>query len=214
MYTPVPSSTPNRLVFPLQKKIWRFDVNPMTIQMTGGRLDPNEMDRFFSAIQVPVDEFMAEFKFVMSWKFQCFAIICALILPLYFVLICYICHIQGKAVRMNKETREKIQEIAREHNQYIAGRGLTWVVPAQCPRWVELWIADVPQQYQAMPMPIPMMPQQGIPTKVYPQPSPQASPYAQFSYPGYSQQPQGQQPATYQPNEYNRVLYGPGSYNA
>jgi len=43
------------------------------------------------------------------------------------------------------KTKEKIQEIAKEHNSDLRNRDLLWVVPKDAPRWIELWL-QLPEQ--------------------------------------------------------------------
>ena len=218
MYTPIPSSTPNRLVFPLQKGTFKFEINPMAVQMTGGRMTQQEVDRFFEYIQAPVDEFLDKFKFVRSCGFIVILIISALILPLYFFMLCYIMSVQKNAIKESAKCREKIQEIAREQNVYLSDRGLMWVVPAQAPRWVELWITPVGQSVHQAGFQVGMTQPPGganIPTKIYPQTPQQESQPLVYSYPGFSQQGQAhfqqhQQQMIFQQNQYGQNMYGPG----
>ncbi len=209
MYAPIPSSTPNRLVFALQKGNFKFDINPMTVTMTGGRMQQHEVDRFFEQIQQPTDAFMEKFKFVRSCGFIFILIISALILPLYFFMLCYIMSVQKNAIKESAKLRETMQQIAREQNVYLSDIGLMWVVPAQAPRWVELWITPVGQSvHQAgFQVGMPQPPMGNIPTKIYPQTPQQESQPLVYNYPGYGQQqPQPQ----FQQHQYNQNMYGPG----
>ncbi len=136
----IPSSTPDRLVFPLQRELSKFDINPMTVQLTGGRMSQQEIDHFFEQIQKPVEDLINGFKFIRSGGFICLVIICAIILPLYFFLICYLISKKEKEVAETKACKEKIQAIAKEQNAYLSDRGLMWVVPVHAPLWIELWV--------------------------------------------------------------------------
>jgi len=202
----VPPSTPNRLVFPVLRYSFQFQVNPLTPELTGGRITHQEVSRFFSEIQKPADEYISYFKFMDSTGFIILRVICAILFPLVFFLRCYIIYKKKKAKKHLLICREKMKVIADEQNRYLEGRGVKWAVPPLAPLWVELWMVPPGQSIQAgFQNPTTQVPT-NIPTKIYPQTPQEINPLI-YQYPGYTLKPQAQNQQMFHQNQYHQGMY-------
>ena len=150
----VPDSTPNRIIFPLDYKTLKYRVYPSTIENLSERTGVPQADfnRFFDEIQKPADDFNNEFKFVRSWFFFVLFVTCFVLLIPYLILhFCYIVPTQKRTARESAKAREAMKKIADVQNEWLNSRGLFWVIPEQCPKWVELWVT-IPGQEAKAPM--------------------------------------------------------------
>jgi len=70
--------------------------------------------------------------------FTCLWLICLIILPLLPFLCCWACSNQAKLIKALKKSVEQAKAIVKEKDPEFTGKGLTWVVPAYFPQWIEL----------------------------------------------------------------------------
>ena len=137
----VPPSTPQVLVFPWDHKLKRFNTSSYNPQFTEGRTNAQEIEAFLAEIQVPVDEYVAEFGHL--WAPPCWLVllhlICYLLLPIGIILICYhVKQINESKVKLD-EVRQRAGIIAKEKGGHFLQKDLMWVLPNYFPRWIELW---------------------------------------------------------------------------
>jgi len=218
---PIPSSTPQSLVFPYDGISKKFNTNSYMPIQTQNRISIEEIEQFLDIINGPIKEWYDEYGWLTngSCKFVCLMFTCFIIMPLMFFFICWMACAQSKAADALQKAGEKAKILVRDNNQRFVERGLMWNVPTHFPRWIELWTqvgpgfggASMPQQgFPMMPQQqgFPMMPQQqpgfdgfarpGIPTQTMPQQN--------FQNGGMPPQ-QGYYPM--QQNQYNPNMYGP-----
>jgi len=172
----VPSSNQLNIVFPLERKTFRFDPTKHNYNrmMTQNRLSETEMDQILSDIEVPLQEYYNEFSSLYNGNMVCYAIICAILFPLLFFYLCWNVSLQNRAIKQMALTRQKVEAIIQQKNQELERRDLRLVLPSLFPNWIELWTTtgnQVPmpgQNYQMMMAAKPgiqmnVVPQQGQP---------------------------------------------------
>jgi len=142
LQTPIPSSTPQVLVFPFDyQNTKRFNTSSYMPQLTQGRATIQEIEAFLDEIQVPVDEYVKKFSHL--WNPPCWLIIfqvfCYLIFPLAIIMMCYQLNKISESKLKVAETRQKAEAIAKQKGVHFMQKDLMWVIPSEFPRWIEFW---------------------------------------------------------------------------
>jgi len=213
---PVPSSTPGHIIFPYDIKTRSFQIYSYTPHQTQHRLSYEEVESFLEQVNTSIKKWHAENSFFYdpSFIFYLILIICAVLLPLLFILIIVLVFAEKRVLKELNESIAIAKEVIRANNPHFESRGLRWIAPYRFPLYIELetnFRGSQPRQQNARdPIAI-----QGIPVRPQPKrPEIQTVELAQQDYQAIdmpNQQdfysPMNQNQNQFRGNMYNANLY-------
>ena len=141
MVAPIPSSTPQSLVFeydPINKKFNTTNYQPY---LTQNRAAIEEVEQFLAEVNQPFTEWEEKYGDAArgTGKYMYIALICFILMLLFCFFICWIAAKQQEAAAAQKEYIEKAKVIIRDKSGPWIEKGLCWNTSAEFPRWIEMW---------------------------------------------------------------------------
>lgn len=155
---PIPPSTSQTIIFPLNTSTYKFETNHYNPMMSSGKVTTEEAAQFLERVQQPILEWRDKQFFL---KYPWAIIFLVILLPLLYLYLIYQCCTSCSKQKEWEGVLEKSRAIVREHSATFSARGLTWITPVAFPRWIELWIGQPQQNMMGNMQPGVMMGQNG-----------------------------------------------------
>ena len=155
---PIPPSTAQTIIFPLNVNTYNFDTNHYNPMMTNGKVSTDEIVQFLEKVQTPIREWRDKQFFL---KYPWAIIFLVILLPLLYLYLIYQCCTSCSKQKQWEAALEKSRAVIRENSANFASRGFTWITPVAYPRWIELWIGQQQQPMMQAMQPGVMMGQNG-----------------------------------------------------
>jgi len=136
----IPSSTSHCIVFPYDPKTASFQIYSYTPQHTQDRLTYEEVESFLEQVNTSLKKWHEENRLVYDPPciFYFALVMCAFLLPLLFVFLCWFTSVQKVALKDLDESIAIAKDVIDMNNPHFESRGLRWVAPYNFPHWIEL----------------------------------------------------------------------------
>lgn len=134
-----PATTATTIVFPFNPKTYTYNTNHYMPSMTNGLVSTEEINQFFTEMQVPITEYNKQ-EILNKWWLPLVLFLCPPVLIgfLFYIACCY------DGAKREDEAKQKAISYIKEKAPSYKQRGFTWVASPIFPKWIELWTVEPP----------------------------------------------------------------------
>ena len=142
--TLTPDSTDECVVFEYDNASNKWETANYSPDQTKGKASLDEIERFLNEINEPLSEWSKKYGKINRGEgiYFCLALSLIILLPIFFIYICWFSGQQDKAKEKLEDVKYKVSIIVQERAPYFAGKSLAWNVPEKFPQWIELWLDE------------------------------------------------------------------------
>ncbi len=139
-----PHSSEECIVFEYDKTHHKWKTSNYSSSQHNERVSVDEIESFLNEINETLAPWSKQYGEVYYGDgiYLCLTLTLCILLPIFFIYLCWLSSQQVYAKERLKEVKDKIDVIIQQKRSYFSEKRLTWQVPNQFPQWIELWLEE------------------------------------------------------------------------